>query len=119
MRHAVAVALYQGWGLDSAQVVTGQAAVAIFFLEGVEAAGARLRNFLDKAARTTLVGGVLDEPATGQGLLGFFLRAMHAGAVTEAEAMALTGLTAAELREPSFVSILRARGAVPDESAAR
>ena len=44
---------------------------------------------------------------------------MHAGAVTEREAVALTGLTAAELREPSFVKILRARGAIPDDGVAR
>ena len=56
---------------------------ASFFLEGIDAAGARLNEFLDKAAQATLVGGVLDEPATGQGLLGFFLRGIHAGAITE------------------------------------
>jgi hypothetical protein len=40
--------------------------VGSFYLEGFETAGARLEAFLNKAANATLVGGVLDEPATGQ-----------------------------------------------------
>jgi hypothetical protein len=57
-----------------------------------------------------LVGGVLDEPATGQGLLAFFLRAIGAGAIAEADAVTRTGLTADELRGRSFANVLRARG---------
>jgi hypothetical protein len=110
VRHSLAGGFYQGWDLHPAQLVSRYGAVASFYLEGVEAAGARLRNFLDRAAQVKLVGGVLDEPATGQGLLAFFLRGIAAGAVTEAEAVARTGLTAAELRGRSFVRILRARG---------
>jgi hypothetical protein len=111
VRHSLAGGFYQGWDLHAAQLVSRHAAVASFYLEGVDAAGARLRNLLDRAAQATLVGGMLDEPATGQGLLGFFLRGMHAGAITEAEAVALTGLTPAELRERSFVRITRDRAA--------
>lgn len=110
VRHSLAGGFYQGWDLHPAQLVSRYAAVASFYLEGIEAAGARLRNLLDRAARARLVGGVLDEPATGQGLLGFFLRGVGAGAVTEGEALARTGLTAAELRGGSFVTVLRARG---------
>ena len=47
--------------------------------------------------------------ATGQGLLNFFLRGLNAGAITEAEALAMTGLTAEEFRGRSFVRIMRAR----------
>jgi hypothetical protein len=113
VRHSLAGGFYQGWDLHPAQLVSRYAAVASFYLEGVEAAGARLRNLLDRAAQAKLVGGVLDEPATGQGLLGFFLRGVGAGAVTEAEALARTGLTAEELRGGSFVRVLRTRGLPP------
>jgi hypothetical protein len=56
---------------------------------------------------------MLDEPATGQGLLGFFLRGVSAGVITEAQARALTGLSADELRDGTMVAILRRRGLVP------
>jgi hypothetical protein len=110
VRHSLAGGFYQGWDLHAAQLVSRYAAVASFYLEGVEAAGARLEAFLGRAARAKLVGGMLDEPATGQGLLGFFLRGVRAGAITEAHALELTGLTADELSDGSVVSILRRRG---------
>jgi hypothetical protein len=76
----------------------------------VEAAGARLKNFVDQAARATLVGDVFDDAATGQGLLNFFLRGLHSGAIPAAEALALTGLSADELETRSFARIMHARG---------
>ena len=91
VRYSLAGGFYQGWDLHAAQLVSRYAAVASFYLEGIETAGARLNAFLNKAATATLVGGVLDEPATGQGLLGFFLRAMQAGAITESEAVRAHG----------------------------
>jgi citrate lyase beta subunit len=119
VRYSLAGGFYQGWDLHAAQLVSRYAAVASFYLEGVGTAGARLNAFLNKAAAATLVGGVLDEPATGQGLLGFFLRGMQAGAITEAETVALTGLTTAELRQRSIVSILRARASALDANPSR
>ena len=62
---------------------------------------------------------MLDEPATGQGLLGFFLRGVSAGAITEAEALELTGLSADELRDGSIMSILRRRGIATGDIADR
>jgi hypothetical protein len=53
---------------------------------------------VNKSAQATLVGEVFDDAATGQGLLNYFLCAINCGAVTEAEALPLTGLTATELR---------------------
>jgi citrate lyase beta subunit len=111
VRHSLTTGFYQGWDLHPAQLVTRYAAVYSFFLEGVEAAGARLRNFLAKAAQATLVGDVFDDAATGQGLLNFFLRAINSGALSEAEAGAMIDLTADELRTRSFTKILRNRGA--------
>jgi citrate lyase beta subunit len=109
VRHSLAAGWHQGWDLHPAQLVSRYAAATSFFLEGVEAAGARLRAFLDRATQVALVGGVLDEPATGQGLLGLFHRAIAAGALSVDEAVRLTTLTRDELREPSFVRVLAAR----------
>jgi hypothetical protein len=109
IQHSLVNAFYQGWDLHPAQLVTRYAAVYEFFLSGLEAASERLRNFVAKAAQATLVGEVFDDAATGQGLLNFFLKAIHAGALTEAEARERTGLTADELRSASFVKILENR----------
>jgi hypothetical protein len=68
-----------------------------------------LKNFVQKAAKATLVGDVFDDAATGQGLLNYFLRARNCGAITEAEAVDMSGLTAGELESRSFVTILDAR----------
>lgn len=99
---------YQGWDLHPAQLPTRYAAVFAFFLQGLPAASARLKNFVEKAAQATLVGDVFDDAATGQGLLNYFLRGLNCGAITEGEALA-TGLTVAELGTRSFVRILEGR----------
>ena len=52
---------------------------------------------------------MFDDAATGQGLLNYFLRAMNCGAITEAEAVEMSGLTVNELRGRSFVNILSRR----------
>jgi len=109
VRHSLAGGFYQGWDLHPAQLVSRYAALYSFFLDGVEAVGARLKNFVGKAAQATLVGDVFDDAATGQGLLNFFLRGLNSGAITEDEALALTGLSAEELRSRSFVKIMRNR----------
>jgi citrate lyase beta subunit len=109
VRHSLAGGFYQGWDLHPAQLVTRYAALYSFFLEGIDAAGARLRNFVDKAAQATLVGNVFDDAATGQGLLNFFLRGINSGAVTEAEALRMTGLTEEDFRGRSFLKIMNAR----------
>jgi hypothetical protein len=102
---------YQGWDLHPAQLPTRYAAVYAFFLEAREEATGRLRNFLDQAAQATRLGSVFDDAATGQGLLGFFLRGLGCGALTEVEARA-TGLSPDELRGRSFTRILAARNAL-------
>jgi citrate lyase beta subunit len=109
IRHSLTNAFYQGWDLHPAQLVTRYAAVYAFFMESLDAASERLRNFIGKAAQATLVGDVFDDAATGQGLLNFFLRALNCGAVREEEIGALTGLTLEELRSGSFVKIVAGR----------
>ena len=110
VRHSLAGGFYQGWDLHPAQLVSRYAAVFEFFLAGVGPASERLQNFVSKAAQATLVGDVFDDAATGQGLLNYFLRGVQSGAVTEDEAVRLSGLTVDEIRGRSFVRILKARG---------
>ena len=112
IQHSLINGFYQGWDLHPAQLPTRYAAVYAFFLESLAAASERLKNFVEKAAKATLVGDVFDDAATGQGLLNYFLRAINCGAITEAEALKLSGLTLAELRSASFVQILKNREAL-------
>lgn len=111
VRHALYNGIFQGWDLHPAQLVARYAAVYAFFLEGLDAASERLRNFVAKAGKATLVGNVFDDAATGQVLLNYFLRAINCGAIPESDTPALTGLTLEELRTGSFVKILLGRGA--------
>jgi hypothetical protein len=121
VRRALEHGIYQGWDLHPAQLLVRYAAVYAFFLEGLDATAARLRNFIDQAAQATRVGTLFDDAATGQGLLGFFLRALHAGALPEEEAIQRSGLSVEELRSRSFAAIVSGRQAAaagPAEGAA-
>jgi hypothetical protein len=112
IRHSLVGGFYQGWDLHPAQLPTRYAAVYAFFLEGLDAASARLRNFVARSAQATRVGEVFDDAATGQGLLNYFLRAMNCGALGEDDAARLSGLTLDELRSRSFLRILAGRRSV-------
>src|SRR5882724_6459186 len=109
VQHSLVGGFYPGWDLHPAQLPTRYAAVYAFFLESLDAASERLRNFVEKAAKATLVGDVFYDAATGQGLLNYFLRAINCGAITKEEALGLSGLTLAELQTGSFVKILKGR----------
>ena len=108
VRHSLEGAFYQGWDLHPAQLPVRYAATYAFFLEGLAPAAERLRNFIQKAAQATLVGDVFDDAATGQGLLNYFVRAFHCGAITERE-LGQTGLSLDEFRLRSFTKILDGR----------
>ena len=108
VQHSLNNAFYQGWDLHPAQLPVRYAAVYMFFLDGLEQASVRLKNFIEKAAQATLVGDVFDDAATGQGLLNYFLRALNCGAITEDEILQ-TGLTLEEVRGKSFLKILENR----------
>jgi len=109
VRHSLENGYFQGWDLHPAQLPTRYAAIYSFFLESLDAASRRLRNFIEKAAQATLVGEVFDDAATGQGLLNYFLRAINCGAIAPEEAQSLSGLTLPELRTGSFLKILEGR----------
>lgn len=106
--HSLEMGYYQGWDLNPAQIPIRYAACYTFFLQSLEQASIRLKNFIDKAAQATLVGDVFDDAATGQGLLNYFLRALNSGAITESE-IEYTGLTLEEVRMKSFVKIVKNR----------
>jgi hypothetical protein len=108
IRHSLWNGFYQGWDLNPAQLPMRYAAVFAFFLESYEDAVERLKTFVEKAARATLIGDVFDDAATGQGLLNFFLKALNSGAITEEEVLR-TGLTMDEIRSRSFKKILENR----------
>ncbi|MEO6070224.1 MAG: phosphoenolpyruvate kinase [Chitinophagaceae bacterium] len=108
IRHSLWNGFYQGWDLNPAQLPMRYAAVFAFFLESYDDAVARLKAFVDKAARASLMGDVFDDAATGQGLLNYFLRALNSGAISEAEALK-TGLTLEEIQSRSFKKILENR----------
>jgi citrate lyase beta subunit len=108
IRHSLWNGFYQGWDLNPAQFAMRYAAVYAFFLESYDDAVERLKTFVEKAARATLIGDVFDDAATGQGLLNYFLRALNSGAITEEEVL-VTGLTLDEIRSRSFKKILENR----------
>ncbi|MGB4960565.1 MAG: aldolase/citrate lyase family protein [Saprospiraceae bacterium] len=108
IRHSLWNGYYQGWDLNPAQFPMRYAAVYAFFLESYDDAVERLKTFVEKAARATLIGDVFDDAATGQGLLNYFLRALNSGAITEEEVL-VTGLTLEEIRGRSFKQILENR----------
>ena len=108
IRHSLWNGFYQGWDLNPAQLPMRYAAVFAFFLESYDDAVDRLKTFVEKAARATLIGDVFDDAATGQGLLNFFLKALNSGAITEEEVLR-TGLTIEEIRGRSFKKILENR----------
>lgn len=106
--HSLNQGFYQGWDLHPAQMPIRYAACYKFFLDGLESASVRLKNFIEKAAQATLVGDIFDDAATGQGLLNYFLRALNCGAISEEE-VTKTGLTLEEVRGRSFLKILDGR----------
>lgn len=109
IRRSLVQGFYQGWDLHPAQLPARYAAVYAFFLENLEPAAERLKNFVEKAAQATRVGQVFDDAAMAQGLVNYFRQAISCGALTAEEVQKLTGISAAELRGGSFVKILENR----------
>ena len=106
---SLAHGFYQGWDLHPAQLPPRYAAVYAFFLENLEPAAERLRNFVEKAAQATRVGQVFDDAAMAQGLVNYFRQAIGCGALSADEVQGLTGVSEPELRGGSFLKILENR----------
>lgn len=92
IRGALENGIYQGWDLHPAQLGIRYVAVYTYFLEAREAMAARLRRFIDNAAKASRVGAAFDDAATGLALLGFFRRGFLCRAF-DAEDLAVAGLT--------------------------
>jgi uncharacterized protein DUF6986 len=108
IRRSLRHGFYQGWDLHPAQLPARYAAVYAFFLEQLPDASKRLRTFVERAARATLVGNSFDDAATGQGLLNFFLRGIACGALAEDQIQAAS-ITIEELHGRSFARIVANR----------
>ncbi len=81
---------YRGWDLHPAQLPIRYAAVYAFFLEGANAAAARLRQFKQREAQASLSGNMFDDAASARGLINLFARAENCGALTRREVEVLT-----------------------------
>ncbi|MET0343221.1 MAG: phosphoenolpyruvate kinase [Polyangiales bacterium] len=108
IRRSLVGGFYQGWDLHAAQLPVRFGTCFSFFLEGLDQAAERLSAFVTRSSQATVQGDILDDAATGQGLLNFFLRALNAGAIDEDDATR-TGLTPEELALRSFARILEGR----------
>ena len=87
VRRSLEAGIYQGWDLHPAQLPTRFAATFAFYADGLDVAGRRLRDYLDRTA-----GSVLDEPATARALAGFLHRGLSCGAVSDDEVQRAAGL---------------------------
>jgi hypothetical protein len=85
VRRSLERALWQGWDLHPAQLVTRYLATYVFFRDALPAAAARLQSYVQGAGGDGPGGGVLDEPATAQALAAVLVRGLDCGALDEAE----------------------------------
>ncbi|MET3922994.1 aldolase [Arthrobacter sp. UYEF20] len=92
VRRSLERGFYQGWDLHPAQLPSRFAATYAFYREGLPAAAARLRNYVERTE-----GGVMDEPATARALAAFVLRGVQCGAVGTEEVQALAGVELSQL----------------------
>lgn len=100
----------QGWDLHPAQLVARWAAVFAFYARERRASVARLRGFLERAARATALGGVFDDAASALGLVTFFVDGVAAGALDRGDVEAALGISVETLATRDFSRITAARG---------
>ena len=92
VRRSLERGFYQGWDLHPAQLPTRFAATFAFFRDGLDAAAARLRAYLDRAD-----SGIADEPATARALAGYLQRGLRCGALDPDDVTSRTGLSGPDL----------------------
>ena len=97
IRRSLRCGFYQGWDLHPGHLVSRYAASYAFFREGLPAAAARLKSYLDTRHSHGADAGLAEEPATVRALAGYLARGLDCGAVPAAELAALTGLEPAGL----------------------
>jgi len=94
VRRSLERAYYQGWDLHPGQLVSRYGATYAFYREGMPEACERLRGYLANSA-----GGVLDEPATAQGMASLLVRGLHCGALDADEVSERAGVPVQMLHE--------------------
>jgi citrate lyase beta subunit len=100
VRRSLERGFYQGWDLHPAQLPSRFAATYAFYRQGLPAAAARLRNYVERTEYVEQTeGGVMDEPATARALAAFVLRGVQCGAVGADELQALAGVGMPQLTE--------------------
>jgi hypothetical protein len=87
VRRSMERGFYQGWDLHPAQLPSRYVAVFAFYRQGLGAAAARLRAYVERTE-----SGFLDEPATARALADFLVRAVDCGATDDAEVSELSGV---------------------------
>jgi citrate lyase beta subunit len=92
VRRSLERGFYQGWDLHPAQLPSRYVAVFSFYREGLPAAAARLRSYVERSE-----SGFLDEPATARALADFLVRAVDCGATDSAEVEELSGVGSRQL----------------------
>lgn len=97
VRRSLERGYYQGWDLHAAQLPSRFAATYAFYRQGLPAAAARLRTYLERDNADGTEGGVMDEPATARALAAFVLRGVQCGAVGTEEVQALAGVELSQL----------------------
>jgi citrate lyase beta subunit len=97
IRRSLRCGFYQGWDLHPGHLVSRYAASYAFFREGLPAAAARLKSYLETRHPRGADAGLAEEPATVRALAGYLARGLDCGAVSAAELAALTGLEPAGL----------------------
>lgn len=97
VRRSLERGYYQGWDLHAAQLPSRFAATYAFYREGLPAAAARLRTYVERDNADHTEGGVMDEPATARALAAFVLRGVQCGAVGTEEIQALAGVELSQL----------------------
>lgn len=108
VRRAMDVGIWRGWDLHPAQLPARYGAVFARFFAHRQAMTERLRAFVERATRASLVGQEFDDAATGNGLISFFRRGLSAGAFDDAD-ITPTTLTRREVEVGSFADIVAAR----------
>ena len=76
---------YQGWDLHPAQLPVRYAATYAFFLTEVEQMSLRLKSFLEAGSGLSSGQALFDDAATGRGLVNFFQKGFHCGALTTSD----------------------------------
>ncbi len=107
---AIAQGYHRGWDLHPAQLPVRYAAVYASYLTTTTIMAARMRHFLQKAGNVTLHGALFDDAATGEGMLNFFRRGIHCGALDLADIRS-AGLTVEDVADASIVSVIQRRRA--------